>query len=51
MPVYEYECPKCGCRFEIKQAYDSEVVIRCPNCEGKARRLISIVNHKKVIEG
>ena len=49
MPIYEYGCPKCGRKFEMKQAYDAPSQMRCPNCDMKAKRLISIVNHKKVI--
>lgn len=41
MPTYEYECEKCGHRFEVFQSMKDEPVKRCPKCKGKVRRLIS----------
>ena len=43
MPIYEYECGVCQCRFERKQKFDEEPVAVCPECEGKARRVIHSV--------
>ena len=43
MPVYEYECSLCRCRFERRQRFDEEPVTVCPECEGKARRVIHSV--------
>lgn len=43
MPIYEYECGVCQCRFERKQRFDEEPVAICPECEGKARRVIHSV--------
>ena len=43
MPIYEYECSLCQCRFERKQNFDEEPVAICPKCEGKARRVIHSV--------
>ncbi|MBA7683697.1 hypothetical protein ES703_92077 [subsurface metagenome] len=43
MPVYEYECGCCQCRFERKQRFDEEPVAVCPQCQGKARRVIHSV--------
>ena len=40
MPTYEYECSVCQCRFERKQGFDAEPVAICPECQGKARRVI-----------
>jgi putative FmdB family regulatory protein len=41
MPTYEYECPKCGHRFEKFQAISDKPVRTCPKCRGrKVRRLI-----------
>lgn len=40
MPIYEYECSVCQCRFERKQSFDAEPVAMCPECQGKARRVI-----------
>ena len=43
MPIYEYECSLCHCRFERKQRFDEEPVAMCPKCKGKARRVIHSV--------
>lgn len=33
MPVYEYECEKCGERFEcFRSITDSDSQIKCPKC-------------------
>ncbi len=48
MPTYEYICPD-GYKFEIRQSDYAEVVVRCPICHAKAKRLMSIVNHKQLI--
>lgn len=41
MPTYEYECEKCGYRFEKFQRMSDAPVRRCPRCGGKVRRLIT----------
>jgi putative FmdB family regulatory protein len=42
MPVYEYECEICACRFELKRRFDEyERSPCCPQCQGKVRRLFS----------
>jgi len=41
MPTYEYECDKCGLRFERRQAITDEPIQECPQCNGKVQRLIS----------
>lgn len=38
MPIYEYECPSCNRRFELKQGFDAEPTESCPACGGLARR-------------
>ena len=40
MPTYEYECLKCGHRFEIFQKMADRPRKRCPKCRGKVRRLV-----------
>jgi putative FmdB family regulatory protein len=40
MPTYEYECGHCRNRFEIKQGFDDEAKAACPQCKGKAKRII-----------
>lgn len=40
MPTYEYECVKCGHRFELFQTMSEKPRKRCPKCRGKVRRLV-----------
>ena len=40
MPTYEYECEKCGHRFELFQSMKDAPRKRCPKCRGKLRRLV-----------
>lgn len=40
MPTYEYECKKCGNRFEAFQQITAEPLEKCPECGGKVQRLI-----------
>jgi putative FmdB family regulatory protein len=41
MPLYEYQCKKCGHRFERIQTYSAEDAKECPLCQGEVERLIS----------
>jgi putative FmdB family regulatory protein len=41
MPLYEYECKKCGHRFERIQLYSAAMVKKCPECGGKVEQMIS----------
>jgi putative FmdB family regulatory protein len=41
MPTYEYECTKCGNRFEKMQAMSAPPEKKCPACGGKVDKLIS----------
>lgn len=41
MPTYEYECESCGLQFEHRQGITEPPLSECPECRGKARRLIS----------
>ena len=40
MPTYEYECLKCGYRFERFQSIMDAPLKRCPKCHCKIKRLI-----------
>ena len=40
MPTYEYECRRCGRRFEKYQSITDEPLKRCGKCRGKVVRLI-----------
>lgn len=41
MPIYEYQCHKCGHRFEVIQKVSDAPLKKCEKCKGKAERLIS----------
>jgi len=41
MPLYEYECKKCGHRFEKIQLYSAKMVKKCPECGGAVEQMIS----------
>ena len=43
MPTYEYQCDKCGHRFEIWQKITEASLTHCPEneCGGSIQRLIS----------
>jgi len=40
MPTYDYECSKCGHRFEVFQKMSDEPIMKCPKCRSKSHRLI-----------
>lgn len=40
MPIYEYECRKCGHRFERIQKFSDRKVRTCPECKGRVDRLL-----------
>jgi putative FmdB family regulatory protein len=40
MPIYEYQCQKCG-TFETTQRITDKPLAKCPTCKGKVRKLIS----------
>ena len=40
MPIYEYQCQKCG-HFELTKRITDKPLSRCPTCKGKVKKLIS----------
>ena len=42
MPTYEYECKKCGHRFEAFQQMADKPLERCPKCSSSVKRLIGM---------
>ena len=41
MPTYEYECEKCGYRFEKLQSIKAKTLRKCPECKKMSlKRLI-----------
>lgn len=40
MPTYDYQCTKCGHRFELFQSIKAEPAKACPICQGPVERLL-----------
>ncbi|MGD9281950.1 MAG: zinc ribbon domain-containing protein [Desulfobacterales bacterium] len=41
MPIYEYECTKCGKIEEVLQKFSDKPLVSCKHCSGKLHKLIS----------
>jgi putative FmdB family regulatory protein len=41
MPIYEYECTKCGKLEEVYQKFSDKPLTKCNQCSGKLHKLIS----------
>ena len=42
MPIYEYECLKCGKTTEAMQKFSDAPLTECSHCCGEMRKLISM---------
>jgi putative FmdB family regulatory protein len=40
MPIYEYQCQKCG-TFEVTQRITENPLTKCPTCKSRVKKLIS----------
>ena len=43
MPIYEYQCNHCVCRFDLKRGFDDDSPAICPQCGSEAGRVFSPV--------
>ncbi|HSE49560.1 MAG TPA: FmdB family zinc ribbon protein [Terriglobales bacterium] len=41
MPIYEYQCKKCGHRFEKIQKFSDPAIKKCPECGGAVEKLLT----------
>jgi putative FmdB family regulatory protein len=42
MPIYEYQCEKCDCSFELLTVSSKEKNVSCPKCgTDQVKRLLS----------
>lgn len=41
MPIYEYECTKCGNIEEALQKFSDKPLAKCKHCAGKLHKLVS----------
>lgn len=42
MPIYEYECLKCGKTTEVMHKFSDPPLCECTHCKGEVRKLISM---------
>lgn len=42
MPIYEYECLKCGKTAEALQRFSDPPLTQCSQCKGELRKLVSM---------
>jgi putative FmdB family regulatory protein len=42
MPIYEYQCQKCGTHIEKRQSISEEPLTECEKCGGKLEKQISL---------
>jgi putative FmdB family regulatory protein len=40
VPLYEYQCPKCG-RFELIRKFSDDPLTECPTCGSEVQKLLS----------
>jgi putative FmdB family regulatory protein len=41
MPIYEYECTKCGKLEEVLQNFSDKPLTKCKSCAGKLQKIVS----------
>jgi putative FmdB family regulatory protein len=41
MPIYEYECKKCGAHTEVMQKISDKPLTKCRKCGGRLEKLLS----------
>lgn len=41
MPIYEYECTKCGDEFEVLQSFSDKPLKKCKKCKGRLHKKVS----------
>jgi len=42
MPIYEYICPACNCKFDLLRSVSkANESASCPKCKGTAKRVFS----------
>jgi putative FmdB family regulatory protein len=41
MPIYEYECEKCGHQTEVLQKFSDPPIAKCDACSGRMKKVIS----------
>jgi putative FmdB family regulatory protein len=39
MPIYTYQCEECGVRFDARQKFTDNALMKCPECGGHVHRI------------
>lgn len=42
MPIYEYQCDKCGAHLEVLQRMGDKPLTRCTKCKGRVHKVVSM---------
>lgn len=42
MPIYEYQCDKCGETTEVLQKFSDAPISKCPSCGSQMHKLMSM---------
>ena len=51
MPIYEYVCPKCNLKFELRRSFsEASEYASCPHCHTSAKRVLSTFGISSVSE-
>jgi putative FmdB family regulatory protein len=45
MPIYEYECEKCSCKFELLRSVKEDGGASCPECQSHSPRVFSRMSY------
>jgi len=51
MPLYEFECEKCGNKFEEIVFYNEEKKVKCPKCNSKKVKKVISNNFYVIFKG
>ena len=47
MPIYEYQCSKCGHQMEVLQKMSDEPLVHCPSCQDDGlQKLVSAASFR-----
>lgn len=48
MPNYDYQCNLCLNIFDVQHGMNDKPLVRCPECNGKARKVIVAFPHTQL---
>jgi putative FmdB family regulatory protein len=50
MPSYQYQCGKCGNRFDVTRPMSARGAVACPKCQSKDTRQVLTPFYAKTIK-